>query len=242
MSKDKKERLDKCVAKVFSLTRTQAFGLIKNQRISVNSKVICDPAFKISLDTLITLDNDIEASACEGFKKRAFMLNKPKDYVCADRDRQHMVAVGLFADEPRFEQLHCAGRLDIDTTGLIIISDDGNLIHEITAPKKNIEKVYLATTNEAIPNTAIELFAKGLKHKEEAFRYKSAKLEIIDSNLGKVTVTEGRFHEVKRLFECVGLEVIELQRIQIGKLLLDENLEEGEYRILSDDEISLIFK
>lgn len=241
MSREKKERLDKCVAKVFSLTRTQAFGLIKNQRISINGQVVLDPALKISLDTLIALD-DIQSSASEGFKKRVFMLNKPKDYVCADRDRQHMVVVGLFADEPRYEQLHCAGRLDIDTTGLIIVSDDGNLIHEITAPKKNIEKVYLATTNDEIPNTAIELFAKGLKHKEEAHRYKSAKLEIIDSHLGKVTVTEGRFHEVKRLFECVGLEVIELQRIQIGKLLLDENLDEGEYRDLSLDEIELIFK
>ncbi|SPT70162.1 pseudouridine synthase [Anaerobiospirillum thomasii] len=241
MDKKKKARLDKCVAHVFDVTRNQAFSLIKNGRVSVDDKIICDPAFKISLEQKLCLDDEYEAEVAEGFATRVFMLNKPSDYVCADRDKRHLVAVSLFNAEPRYESLHCAGRLDIDTTGLLIVSDDGNLIHEITSPKKDIPKVYLAVTDDDIPLSAIKAFASGLKHKEESRRYKSAILEILEPRLGRVTVTEGRFHEVKRLFECVGLNVLELKRVAIGALSLDEDLQEGEYRALSAEEIEKLF-
>ena len=153
----------------------------------------------------------------------------------------HRIVTSLFVEELRPDTLHCAGRLDIDTTGLLIVTDDGELIHEITHPKKEITKLYRAVTDKPIPEKAVSAFLKGIKHPEEKFPYKSAKLTIESANVGLVEVKEGRFHEVKRLFECVGCEVIELTRLRIGSLELDDSLEEGEYRLLSDDEVDLLF-
>ena len=169
------------------------------------------------------------------------MLNKPDGYVCADRDNNNPIVINIFSDVPKFTQMHCVGRLDIDTTGLIIVTDDGDLNHKITSPKSGVTKTYRAVTKEKISERDIENFAKGLKHPEEKTRYKSALLEIVSDNEALVTVTEGRFHEVKRLFECVGNEVLELERLYIGQLRLDEDLEEGEYREMSDEDIELVF-
>ena len=237
----KLERLDKCVSKLTELSRKDATALIKQGRVAVDGEVILSGAQKVDINSEIRIDDDVINLYEEAFKKRVFMLNKPTDMVCADRDKNHRIVTSLFADELRYEELHCAGRLDIDTTGLLIVTDDGELIHEITHPKKEIAKVYRAVTDKAIPERAVKAFLKGMKHPEEREAYKSAKLEIIEDNVGMVTVSEGRFHEVKRLFECVGCEVIELTRLKIGALVLDENLAEGEYRLLSDAEVKLLF-
>lgn len=239
--KVQKERLDKCVAKLTGLSRKEASALIKEGRVLVDGKAALEAALKIPVNSIITIDDDEISLYEEGFKKRVYMLNKPTDMVCADRDRNHRIVTSLFVDELRPETLHCAGRLDIDTTGLLIVTDDGELIHEITHPKKEIVKLYRAVTDKPIPEKAVSAFLKGLKHPEEKFPYKSAKLTIEADNVGLVEVKEGRFHEVKRLFECVGCEVIELTRLKIGSLELDESLEEGEYRLLSDDEVELLF-
>ncbi len=233
-------RLDKAVSHNFDLPRSQAAKVIKAGLVEVNNEVVTDPTFKIEITDEIVLDGN-EVSVSDGFKKRVFMLNKPSGYVCADRDNNNPVVINIFSDIPKFTSMHCVGRLDIDTTGLILVTDDGDLNHRITSPKFAITKTYRATTRDKIVPKDVELFARGLKHPEEKKRYKSALLEIISDNEALVTVTEGRFHEVKRLFECVGNEVVELKRLYIGKLRLDETLEEGEYQEISDEEIELVF-
>ncbi|MGN0893687.1 MAG: pseudouridine synthase [Succinivibrio sp.] len=234
-------RLDKAVSHNFDVPRSQAAKFIKASLVEVDGLVITDPACKISIDSQLSLDGyDTEVS--DGFKKRVFMLNKPSGYVCADRDNNNPVVVNIFSDIPKFTSLHCVGRLDIDTTGLLIVTDDGDLNHRITSPKCEVTKTYFARTREEIKAKDIELFARGLKHEEEKSRYKGALLEIVSEHEALVTVTEGRFHEVKRLFECVDNEVLELERLFIGQLRLDEALEEGEYRYLTEAEIELIFK
>ncbi len=241
MSANKKQRLDKCVAHAYGLTRNIAFSVIKQGYVSVDGEVVLDPSLKIDVDAQLSFD-DQDIKVADGFKKRVYMLNKPTACVCADKDAHNRVVMDIFTAEDKADTLHCVGRLDIDTTGLLLVTDDGELNHKITSPKSAIEKTYIAVTDQKIPNSAIEAFARGIHHKEEKKRYKSAKLEILEDNLAKVCVTEGRFHEVKRLFECIGLNVLELKRIQIGSLYLDEYLAEGEYRLLSDDEISKIFQ
>lgn len=233
-------RLDKAVSHNFDVPRSYAAKLIKAGDVEVDGEVVTDPASKISIEADIVIDGN-EVSVSDGFKKRVFMLNKPNGYVCADKDNNNPIVINIFSDVPKFTQMHCVGRLDIDTTGLIIVTDDGDLNHKITSPKSGVTKTYRAVTKEKISERDIEHFAKGLKHPEEKTRYKSALLEIVSSNEALVTVTEGRFHEVKRLFECVGNEVLELERLYIGQLRLDEDLEEGEYREMSDEDIELVF-
>ncbi len=182
-----------------------------------------------------------EVEASDGFKKRVFMLNKPSGYVCADRDNNNPVVINIFSDIPKFTQMHCVGRLDIDTTGLLLVTDDGDLNHKITSPKSEVTKTYLVSTRDKIVPKDVELFKKGLKHPEEKSRYKSALLEILSDHEALVTVTEGRFHEVKRLFECVDNEVTELKRLYIGQLKLDDTLEEGEYIPLEDEDLQKVF-
>lgn len=233
-------RLDKAVSHNFDVPRSYAAKLIKAGDVEVDGEVITEPAAKISIEADIVIDGN-EVSVSGGFKKRVFMLNKPDGYVCADRDNNNPIVINIFSDVPKFTQMHCVGRLDIDTTGLIIVTDDGDLNHKITSPKSGVTKTYRAVTKEKISERDIENFAKGLKHPEEKTRYKSALLEIVSDNEALVTVTEGRFHEVKRLFECVGNEVLELERLYIGQLRLGEELEEGEYREMSDEDIELVF-
>lgn len=233
-------RLDKAVSHNFDVPRNYAAKLIKSGDVEVDGEVITDPATKISIEADIVIDGN-EVSASDGFKKRVFMLNKPNGYVCADRDNNNPIVINIFSDIPKFTQMHCVGRLDIDTTGLIIVTDDGDLNHKITTPKSGVTKTYRAVTREKISEHDVEKFAKGLKHPEENSRYKGAFLEILSDREALVTVTEGRFHEVKRLFECVGNEVVELERLFIGQLRLDVSLDEGEYREMSEEDIKLVF-
>ncbi|MBP5244717.1 MAG: 16S rRNA pseudouridine(516) synthase, partial [Succinivibrio sp.] len=214
--------------------------LIKAGEVEVNGEIVLDPASKISVTDEIVIDG-YEVEASDGFKKRVFMLNKPSGYVCADKDNNNPVVINIFSDIPKFTQMHCVGRLDIDTTGLLLVTDDGDLNHRITSPKSEVTKTYLVSTRDKIVPKDVELFKKGLKHPEEKTRYKSALLEILSDHEALVTVTEGRFHEVKRLFECVDNEVTELKRLYIGQLKLDDSLEEGEYIPLEDEDLQKVF-
>src|SRR5574344_1217492 len=233
-------RLDKAVSHNFDVPRSYATKLIRAVDVFVNEKMIKDPAAKISIDADIVIDGN-EVSVSDGFKKHVYMLNKPNGYVCADRDNNYPIVINIFSDIPKFTSMHCVGRLDMDTTGLILVTDDGDLNHKITTPKMNVTKTYRAATRDKLVEKDITLFLKGLKHPEEKERYKPAILEIISDNEALVTVTEGKFHEVKRLFECIDNEVVELKRLYIGQLALDEELEEGEYKELDDEDIQKVF-
>lgn len=238
---EKLERLDRAVSHAFGISRTIAARAIKAGRVAVDGQEAADPSLKIQKTAMLSLDGE-EVGVEDAFAKRVFMLNKPAGYVSADRDANFPTVAGFFQGEARSEELHCVGRLDADTSGLMLVTDDGDLNHRLTSPKKGVVKAYEALTRDPIKSDAVKAFASGLRHPDEHSRYRPARLVITGEKSALVYVTEGRFHEVKRLFECVGNEVTELRRVSIGALQLDPGLEEGEYRPLGDDELELLFK
>ncbi|MDY6322195.1 MAG: pseudouridine synthase [Succinivibrio sp.] len=233
-------RLDKAVAHTFDLSRSEAARIIREGLVEAGGEVISDPAAKVAMDAVLSLDGN-EGSASEAFAPRIFMLNKPAGMVCADRDSSHPLVLSLFSSEVRCETLHCVGRLDADTTGLLLVTDDGLYSHNVTSPKKGVVKVYEAQVLKDLREADVAAFARGLKHPEEQERYRSAVLQITGPRTALVSVTEGRFHEVKRLFECTDNEVVALKRLKIGTLELDPELDEGAYRLLSPAEAQLVF-
>ncbi|MBO6258775.1 MAG: pseudouridine synthase [Succinivibrio sp.] len=233
-------RLDKAVSHSFDVPRSHATALIKQGRVLVNGEIRTKAADKILLTDTLEIDG-YESVAQDAFAKRYFMLNKPSGFVCADSDNNFPIVLNLFGEEPHRDELHCVGRLDADTTGLLLVTDDGQFNHKITSPKYNVTKTYHVACERDLSERDVKAFAKGLRHPEEKQRYKSAVLEILDPKEALVTVTEGRFHEVKRLFECINNTVTELSRIRIGRLELDKELEEGEYRELTPTELELVF-
>lgn len=243
------QRLDKIVSHLTGLSRQNATRLIKEGEVFVDDEAIVNAATKVNINSNIVIvgfndDEEEQLKASEAFKKRVFMLNKPNNFVCADRDKNRSTVQSLFRNELNIEDLHCAGRLDVDTTGLIIVTDDGDLNHEITSPKKSVDKVYLARLDQAVPESAIKSFATGIKHPEEKKRYLPAKLTILDYQdqfWAAVQLSEGRYHEVKRLFEMVGCTVQELVRVAIGSLCLNEDQVLGAYVPLDEDEVAALF-
>lgn len=233
-------RLDRAAARCFDLTRSQAAAAIRQGRVSLAGRICREPAAQVAPEEALVLDGRA-CSAAEGLRRRVFMLNKPAGVVCADRDRRCATVMELFAGEPRPWLLHPAGRLDADVRGLLLVTDDGALIHRLTAPRHGIARVYEVTTSAPIPAAAAADFARGLHHPCERRPYRSAALEVLAPCRARVSVCEGRFHEVKRLFECVGTQVSTLRRVQIGALRLDEHLQSGEYRRLEEAELTALF-
>ncbi len=170
------------------------------------------------------------------------MMNKPKGYISATFDKRLPTVLDLVPEEYLHYDLFPAGRLDIDTEGLLLLTNDGQLAHNILSPKKHIPKTYFAEVSGKVTDEDIEKFSEGVIIDGD-IKTKPATLEILSS--GEVseinlTITEGKFHQVKRMFEAVGKEVIYLKRIKMNALSLDENLPLGELRELTEDEVKLI--
>ncbi len=235
------ERLDKVLAKLLDISRKQAGVLIKEGRIAVNEIPAHKAQDKVAPDDLIYLDDELIEAAGLSQCRRVLLFNKPAGCICADRDKRYPLVLNYLIDVPHREKLHCAGRLDLDTCGLIIITDDGALIHEITAPKKQIAKIYFVTTDVPLPPHAAAALARGVKHPAESERYRPALLYPLGERAALVQVTEGRYHEVKRLLETQGCIVTHLERLAIGALLLPTELTRGHFVQLTQDEISLLF-
>lgn len=230
-------RLDKLLANMGTGSRKEVKEYIGKGHVRVNGKVELSPK-KIVCTELdqITLDDRI----IEYQKYVYYMLNKPDGVISATRDRRTTV-LDLINDEDKRDALYPVGRLDIDTTGLLLITDDGRLGHKLLSPKNDIKKVYLAEVDEKLSEEDVEKFSKGFLLQPENIYTKDAKLEILKDKLGKVTISEGKYHQVKRMFEKCGKEVLRLKRISMGSLILDNGLEEGEYRPLTDDEKEKLF-
>jgi len=166
------------------------------------------------------------------------MFNKPAGVVCANVDEEHETVFDkLFL--PRIETLHIAGRLDIDTTGLVLITDDGQWSHKITSPKYQHEKTYLIDLVSPITDKQIRILSEGVQLKNEDKRSLPAKVEVISEQQITMTITEGKYHQVKRMMAAVGNHVETLHRQQIGKIVLDDDLNPGEWRKLTEVEINL---
>lgn len=227
-------RLDKLISNATVFTRTQTGKIIRKGNITINGITVKKAAHKIEPnDQVEYLGIEINKP-----KARYFMVHKPKNVVCATKDGKHQTVLSLLFISQR-ESLHIAGRLDIDTTGLVLITDDGQWSHRITSPKHKQAKVYRVSLAEKISDSSIKTLQNGLLLKGEEKPTLPAGVEKIDDKNIYLTLSEGKYHQVKRMLAATGNHVTDLHRVQIGNIKLDESLKEGESRELTEDEINL---
>jgi 16S rRNA pseudouridine516 synthase len=231
-------RLDKYMADLQVGTRTEVKNLIRKGRVSVNGVICLVPETKITVGVCeVCLDlRKLEFVAFE-----YYMLNKPVGVVSATNDNITLTVVDLI-DTAKRKDLFPVGRLDKDTEGLLLITNDGDLAHRLLSPKKHVDKVYYAKVAGEVTSEDVKMFAQGLVVDEELTAM-PAILQILSAGeISEVNITlhEGKFHQVKRMFEAVGKEVIYLKRIAMGSLTLDESLKAGEYRSLTEEELSML--
>ncbi|UAY76967.1 16S rRNA pseudouridine(516) synthase RsuA [Pasteurella canis] len=227
-------RLDKFLAENTGLTRSQANKALKQSAVMINGKVEKNGAVKIMPQDEIYFEGELLTWVDEG---QYIMLYKPQGYICS-HDEGDYPSIYQFFDYPLSSKLHSAGRLDVDTTGLVLLTDDGQWSHRITSPKHHCEKTYLVTLADPVENHYQQSCQQGILLRGEKVATKPAKLEILDDYQVNLTISEGRYHQVKRMFAALGNKVVNLHRWKIGDIELDENLAEGEYRSLSEQEIN----
>jgi len=228
-------RLDKYLCQNTNLTRSNAKKAISSGQVSVNSECVKNTAFKVKPDDKVLYFN--EPVSILGY--RYLMLNKPLGYICSTQDEIHPSVLNLIdVDKP--ERLHIVGRLDVDTTGLVLITDDGQWSHRITSPKNNCQKTYQVDLAENIDVGVIEIFKQGLLLNNEKKSTLPAQLIIQAKQKALLSIQEGRYHQVKRMFAAVGNHVETLHRVSIGAITLDSQLADGEWRYLTEDEITSI--
>ena len=173
-----------------------------------------------------------------------YMINKPQGVISATEDPKHRTVLDLLDDLARTKEVFPVGRLDIDTHGLLLLTNDGQLAHALLSPKRHVDKTYLAHVEGIMTQEDVETFVKGIPLKD--FTCQPAKLEIVsvdsvkNQSLVRVTIAEGKFHQVKRMVSYCGKEVVDLQRLTMGTLALDENLERGEWRRLTKEELEVL--
>ncbi|MBR0349012.1 MAG: rRNA pseudouridine synthase [Clostridia bacterium] len=233
------QRLDKLISSQGSYTRKQAQQLIKDGLVKVDGITVRDRGFHIDPEVnSVILDG--KEFAVEKFVY--LMLNKPKGVVSATNDRSQKTVVDLVPDELKKRNLFPAGRLDMTTTGFVLITDDGDFAHRILSPKNHIEKTYEARLAESVTEEQLRMVADGivLKDGTECLPAKFKILEGGDNPLVEIKICEGKYHQIKRMFAAAGNGVIELKRTKMGNLSLDENLAEGECRRLNEAEVALI--
>ena len=228
-------RLDKFLAEMKKGTRSQVKEAVRKGRVTVDGAVCRSSDFKFDPEVSgVCMDGEPVSYA----RMEYFMLNKPQGVVSATTDSRYPTVVGLIGDALR-KDLFPVGRLDVDTEGLLIITNDGEMAHNLLSPKKHVDKVYLAHVSGGLPEDAVKRFEEGIKL-EDGTMTLPAELKILkgagpEENAQEVLVTirEGKFHQIKRMFEALGCRVEYLKRISMGPLILDPNLEPGEYRPLT---------
>lgn len=227
-------RLDKFISHLAEIPRTKARASIKRKDATINGEVITAYDHQITAtDTVFFQDKSLAFLG-----KRYYMLNKPVGYVCANSDDLHPTVFELL-DEPNMSDFHVAGRLYLDTTGLVLITNDGDWSHKITSPKHNKFKTYLVETQEALTADALEQLRQGvLLHNEKELTRPAIAEQLATYSL-RLSICEGKYHQVKRMLAAVGNKVVELHREKIANIELDDTLSSGEYRLLSAAEITL---
>ncbi len=233
-----KQRLDRFISNQTGKTRSEARTLIFKGLVSVDGEIIKAPSYSFDVTkSEVRLDNQIIY-----YKKYVYLLmNKPKGVLCATEDKRQKTVIDLIPDTLKRKGLFPVGRLDKDTTGLLLITDDGEFAHKIITPNKNINKTYIAELDGELNESMAETFLSGVVL-ADGTKTKSAKLEIIDKKTARLTISEGKYHQIKRMFGVVGLGVNNLHRESIGELYLPKTLDFGECVTLNDNEISLIYK
>lgn len=225
------KRLDKFLCDLNIGTRSQVKTFIQKGLVTVNGEIIKKPECKVS-------DTDsvcYQGQALSGEQYAYYMLHKPAGIISATEDKFQTTVLEYFKEEP-CKNLYPVGRLDKDTEGLLLITNDGELGHRLLSPRHHIPKTYYVELEYSITETEIALLETGIDIGEKNVTL-PAKIEIIDEKMLYITITEGKFHQIKRMFEAVDNKVIYLKRISMGDLALDDALPKGHYRRLTIEEI-----
>ncbi len=240
----KKLRIDKYLADFGLGSRKEVRKLLKQERVTVNDQIVKNPSFHVNpKEDIVKVDNEVIQ-----YKDNVYyMFNKPSGYITATSDESMPTVMEFFTEEPYSSKLFPVGRLDIDTEGLLLITTDGQLAHRLAHPKWNIEKEYYAVVKGDVSDIDFSKFEKeGIYLKKDKYRTKPFKVKVLSTSPEKseilITVTEGKYHIVKKIMEELGHPVLYLKRVRIGPLKLDKNLEPGEFRELSEEELKKLKK
>jgi 16S rRNA pseudouridine516 synthase len=225
-----KMRLDKYVCKSTELTKSEAIHYIREGQISVNDQIVTNEAAQVHENNTITL-NGVTLNTRQF---RYILMHKPANTICSNIDEIYP-SIFNYLDIEKVSELHIAGRLDADTTGMILITDDGRWSFSLTAPSSQCPKIYRVKLSKELKASVAIAFEKGVKLQGEQQLTLPATLQYINSTEVLLTITQGKFHQVKRMFAAVGNRVISLHREKIGDICLDVGV--GQWRYLSDDEV-----
>ena len=228
-------RLDKFICESTELSRSMAKKALHRSDVTCDGVVVKDSGFKVTDKTVVRLDGQVISLVGE----RYIMMHKPVDTICSTIDEVYPSVLSLM-DIEKADTLHIAGRLDADTTGLVLITSDGQWSHKITSPKKDCGKRYLVELADPIAEDLVLIFAQGIELRNEDGLTKPALLSIIDSHNARLTISEGKYHQVKRMFAAVGNKVVNLHRECVGVIELDSDIAPGEWRHFTQAEINTI--
>lgn len=235
----KKQRIDKILSNLGYGSRSELKKLCKNGLVKVNGKVINNPGVQVDVEN----DEIIFNGEKVVYKEFIYlMLNKPDGYISATFDKRDPIVLDLIDKEDLVFEPFPVGRLDKDTEGLLVLTNDGQLAHRVLSPKKHVPKTYYAKVEGVVTEEDVKAFADGVTL-DDSYETMPAELVILKSDeISEIelTIHEGKFHQVKRMFESVGKKVVYLKRLSMGKLKLDEGLALGEYRELTEEEVKMI--
>ena len=234
------ERLDKIISNLGYGSRKDVKSFVKKGLIEVDGVVVKDNGMLVDPESSIIKVNGEEIL----YRKYIYlMMNKPDGVISATHDNRDETVIDLLELDHQVFDPFPVGRLDKDTVGLLLLTNDGDLNHRLISPKYHVDKVYYAKIDKKVDENDIEAFKKGITL-DDGYKCLEAKLEIIsateEGSEVRITIQEGKYHQVKRMFEAVDKKVVYLKREEFGGLLLDPELEEGEYRELTDDELALL--
>ncbi|MBQ8984132.1 MAG: rRNA pseudouridine synthase [Lachnospiraceae bacterium] len=226
-------RLDKYLADSGIGTRSEVKKIIRTGTVTINGITVTVPETKIHTDE--------DRIVCRGQLINRqdlvyYILNKPAGYISATDDPDQPTVLDLIKD-PFHKDLFPVGRLDKDTEGLLLITNDGELAHELLSPKKHVDKLYYVETDSAIPTQAVQIFREGIDIGDDS-KTLPAKLLLLSPTSAHIIIREGRYHQIKRMLRTVGCEVVYLKRLQMGSLILPPDLESGKYRPLTEQELT----
>lgn len=229
-------RLDKILSTQLNISRTDAKQMIKKGRVSVNGIPAKSGDVKVADADIVAVDgNEISYS-----RFVYIMMNKPKGVISASEGKGEKTVVDLVPNDMQRRGLFPAGRLDKDTTGFVLLTDDGEFAHSILAPSRHIDKTYVVTLDKPVTPEAVADFRSGMELNGERLLQADAEIISEDATVCRVVLRQGLYHQIKRMFKKHGLTVLELKRVKMGNLPLDDSLLPGECRYLSQKELDLI--
>ena len=229
-------RIDKLISQYGFGSRKEVKAILKGGFVTVDGEIVTNPQTRVNPEASAVYVGDV---LIEYEKYVYVMMNKPDGVISASYDEEEDTVCDLLDEKHQWHDLFPVGRLDKDTTGLIILTNDGGFAHRALSPKKHVEKVYIAEVDKKLGEKEIRAFAGGITL-GDGYKTMPAKLEILGERQARVTIKEGKFHQIKRMFEVMDIFVASLKRVAFAGISLDETLAPGEFRRLNEDEMNII--